>query len=42
MNMEKLAKRGHATFVLFTKYYYDDQIRESKVGGACSTHGGDK
>jgi hypothetical protein len=28
--------------ILFcTEYYQDDQIKEDKVGGTCSTHGGD-
>jgi hypothetical protein len=26
----------------FTKCYYDYQIREGVMEGACSTHGGDK
>jgi hypothetical protein len=26
--------------VFFTKYYYDNQIKEDKMGGACSARGG--
>jgi hypothetical protein len=26
----------------FIKYYYDDQIEDSEVGGACSTHRSNK
>jgi hypothetical protein len=25
--------------VLFTKYYWGDQIKEGEIGRACSTHG---
>jgi hypothetical protein len=28
--------------VLFSKYYYDDKIKESAMGGACSAHGRDE
>jgi hypothetical protein len=25
--------------ILFTKYYYGDQIKDDEMGGACSAHG---
>jgi hypothetical protein len=28
--------------VLFTTYYYGDQIKEDEMGGACNTHGRDE
>jgi hypothetical protein len=28
--------------VLFTTYYYYDQVKKSEVGGTCSTHEGDE
>jgi hypothetical protein len=29
-------------FVLFTEYYYNDQIKEDVMDGACTTHGTDE
>jgi hypothetical protein len=26
-------------FVLFTSYYYGDQIKDYEIGGTCSMHG---
>ena len=35
---EKIASQ----FMLFTKYYWSDEIKEDKLGRICCTHGGYK
>jgi hypothetical protein len=37
--MEKVANWGASYFVLFTKYYLADQIKEYEAGRACGKHG---
>jgi hypothetical protein len=35
----KIIEQGAAQFILFTKHYYSHQIKETEMGGSCSTHG---
>jgi hypothetical protein len=35
---EKIAFLVASYFVLFTKYYYSDKIKEAVMRGACSMH----
>jgi hypothetical protein len=37
--MEKVAQSGASYFVIITRYYQADQIKENEVGKACGTHG---
>jgi hypothetical protein len=37
--MEKVAQWGASYFVLNTRYYQADQMKENEVGRACGTHG---
>jgi hypothetical protein len=36
--MEKVAQWGASYFVLITRYYQEDQMKENEVGEACGTH----
>jgi hypothetical protein len=38
-SVEKTAQRDGLKFVIFTKYDWDDQIKENDMNGACSMHG---
>jgi hypothetical protein len=29
-------------FIVFSKYYYGDEIKEDEMGGSCRTHGRDE
>jgi hypothetical protein len=42
LRLEKTAQCGAPSSVLFTKYYYDDENKEDKMGGACSPRGKDE
>jgi hypothetical protein len=37
--VEKTAQLGALWFVLFTKYNYNNQVKEDEMGRACSTNG---
>jgi hypothetical protein len=41
VKLEKEAGQN-TTVKSFTKYYWDDQIKEDEMGGACSAHGHEK
>lgn len=39
MDWRKLRSKGLSQFVLVSRYYCNDQIKEHEIGGACSMHG---
>jgi hypothetical protein len=36
---ESYEVKGFSQFILVTKYFCSDQIKEHEIGGACSMHG---